>query len=133
MRESPSHERNAVHGLLRPFTLIESGDGRVQVDGAVRRFDGELAHYSYVDLADHVQRIQEFSGMSARDMYQRGRRVRTPDLVVRPVARFARGYLLKAGFRDGLPGFMIAAATGFYVFLKYAKLWELQRDDTAPP
>ena len=33
-------------------------------------------------------------------------------------------YLLKAGVRDGTAGFIIAVATSFYVFLKYAKLWE---------
>jgi hypothetical protein len=32
---------------------------------------------------------------------------------------------LKSGFRDGLPGLVIAVATMFYVFIKYAKFWEL--------
>jgi hypothetical protein len=35
--------------------------------------------------------------------------------------------VLKAGFRDGVPGFLIAAVTAFHVLLKYAKLWELER------
>jgi hypothetical protein len=39
-------------------------------------------------------------------------------------------YLLKAGFLDGLPGFIAAVMGGYYVFLKYAKLWELRRRDT---
>ena len=65
--------------------------------------------------------------MSAHAMHASGRRVRWTDWVLRPPARFARGYLLKGGFRDGGAGFVIAAATAFYVFLKYAKLWELQR------
>jgi hypothetical protein len=38
-----------------------------------------------------------------------------------------RAYLLKRGFLDGIPGFVIAAATAFHVLLKYAKLWELER------
>ena len=101
--------------------------GRVEVDGAVRRLTGEIEHYSYVDLADHVARIQHFSTLAARDLYDSGRRARALDLVLRPPARFARAYWLQAGFRDGWPGFIIAAATAFYVFLKYAKLWELAR------
>ena len=36
-------------------------------------------------------------------------------------------YLLKAGFLDGLPGFVVAVLGSYYVFLKYAKLWELRR------
>ena len=59
-------------------------------------------------------------------MHGRGRRARIADLVLRPPARFVRAYLLKSGWRDGVPGLIIAAATAFHVFLKYAKLWELQ-------
>jgi hypothetical protein len=35
-------------------------------------------------------------------------------------------YFLKQGFREGIPGFIIATLGMFYVFLKYAKLWEVQ-------
>jgi hypothetical protein len=48
-------------------------------------------------------------------------------MVCRPPARFLRAYLLKQGFRDGVPGFVIAANTAFYVFAKYAKQWEMER------
>jgi len=107
--------------------------GRVEVAGAVRRLRGEIEHYSYVDLADHVARIQSFSTMAAGDLHASGRRARLVDLTLRPPARFLRAYVLKAGFRDGLPGFVIATATAFYVFLKYAKLWELERRAQAGP
>ena len=56
-----------------------------------------------------------------------GRRVRATDLSLRPLARFVRAYALKQGFRDGFPGFAIASITAFHVFLKYARLWELER------
>ena len=45
--------------------------------------------------------------------------------------------MLKQGFRKGLPGFIVSAATAYYVFMKYAKLWELERlgarSDEDPP
>jgi glycosyltransferase involved in cell wall biosynthesis len=101
--------------------------GRVEVDGCVQRLAGEIEHYSYIDLRDQVRRIQSFSDIAAREMFQSGRRARIADVVFRPAARFLRAYLLKGGFLDGMPGLIIAVATGFYVFLKYAKLWELER------
>jgi len=101
--------------------------GRVEVRGSTQRLRGEIEHYSYVDLEDHVDRIQSFSTMAARGMWTAGRRARWTELVLRPPARFLRAYALKAGFRDGMAGFIIAAATSFYVFLKYAKLWEMAR------
>jgi len=107
--------------------------GRVSVKGAVQRLSGDLWHWSYRDLADQVQRIQEFSRVQARALAAEGRRVRLSDLVLRPPARFVRAYLLKGGFRDGVPGFVVAAATAFHVFLKYAKLWELGQGAGAEP
>lgn len=100
---------------------------RIEVDGRVERLSTDLEHYSYRDLSDQIERIQAFSEQSARALDQAGRRVRVRDLVLRPPARFVRAYLLRRGFLDGVPGLVIAVATAFHVFLKYAKLWERQR------
>jgi glycosyltransferase involved in cell wall biosynthesis len=103
--------------------------GRVRLNGRTSRLDGECEHYSYRDLADQIDRIQDFSSIQARASRAAGSQVRTRDMILRPPARFLRAYLLKQGFRDGVPGLVIAAATAFHVFLKYAKLWELERVD----
>ncbi|MFI5216418.1 MAG: glycosyltransferase family 2 protein [Candidatus Limnocylindria bacterium] len=101
--------------------------GRVRLVGRVERIEGDLEHASYTGLADQVARVQEYSRVEALELHRRGRRARVSDLVLRPPARFLRAYLLKAGFLDGMPGFLIAAITAFHVLLKYAKLWELER------
>ena len=106
---------------------------RIEVSGRVGRLQGRLEHYSYRDLADQVNRMLYFSAEAARSMQAEGRRARWSHLVLRPPARFLRGYLLKRGFLDGWPGFVIACVTSFYVFLKYARLWELQRVAAKPP
>jgi glycosyltransferase involved in cell wall biosynthesis len=118
--------------VLRLYRREEGGwsgqnpHGQVRVRGGVRKLEGELEHYSYRDLADQVDRIQDFSSIQARGQAgSRGGAVAA--MVTRPPARFLRAYLLKQGFRDGVPGFVIAAATAFHVFLKYAKQWELER------
>jgi glycosyltransferase involved in cell wall biosynthesis len=100
---------------------------RIEVDGGVRRVPTPLEHYSYRDLADQVDRIQRFSAAAAAALDAAGRRARLRDLVLRPPARFLRAYVLRRGFLDGVPGLVIAGATAFHVFLKYAKLWERQR------
>jgi len=100
--------------------------GRVKVDGPTRRLEGELLHYSYRNLADQIERIQFFSDQAAQGLAREGAKFRLRDLILRPPARFLRCYVLRAGFLDGMPGFIIAVATAFYVFLKYAKLWEFR-------
>ncbi|MAG32216.1 MAG: hypothetical protein CL908_15140 [Deltaproteobacteria bacterium] len=101
--------------------------GRVEVDGSVGRLEGELEHRSYRDLADQIARIQFFSDQAAEALARDGVPFRIGDLVLRPPARFVRSFVMRAGFRDGLPGFVIAVASAFYVFLKYAKHWEKTR------
>jgi glycosyltransferase involved in cell wall biosynthesis len=101
--------------------------GRVRVAGRVEKLRGDLEHASYQNLADQLARVQEYSRVEAEELHRRGRRARVSDLCLRPPARFLRAYFLKAGFLDGMPGFLIAAVTAFHVFLKYAKLWELTR------
>ncbi len=107
--------------------------GRVVLGGRAERLPGELAHWSYRDLADQVERIQEFSRVQAAALFAAGRRARASDLWLRPPARFLRAFVLKQGFRDGVPGLVIAMATAFHVFLKYAKLWELERVGSGEP
>ena len=107
--------------------------GRVEVSGSVERIEGELKHFSYRDFGDQVDRIQFYSAEAATALRAEGHSARIRDVVLRPPARFLRAYLLKQGFRDGLPGFLIAAATAFHVLLKYAKLWELDRVSAREP
>jgi hypothetical protein len=110
----------------------ENPHGRIEVRGRVDRLVAELEHHSYRDLADQLDRIQHFSRQAAASMHSRGRRVRWSDLCLRPPARFLRAYLLKRGFLDGVPGLVIAVASAFHVFLKYAKLWELELAERRP-
>jgi len=96
---------------------------RVKVDGRVDRLDGDLLHDPYRSLSDHLRRIDLYTTLAARDKRAHGRHARLSDIVLRPGGKFVRMYLLKAGFLDGLPGFIIAVTGAFYVFCKYAKLW----------
>ena len=47
-------------------------------------------------------------------------------MLLQPPYKFFKMYFLKQGFREGIPGLIIAILGMFYVFLKYAKLWELK-------
>jgi len=60
-------------------------------------------------------------------MHEGGRRAGLLQIGGHPPLAFARNYLLRGGIRDGIPGFIISALNAHYVFLKFAKLWEIQR------
>jgi glycosyltransferase involved in cell wall biosynthesis len=99
----------------------------VAVDGAVGRLRHELEHYSFRDLRDQLDRINHYTTLAARQMHEAGRHATPFDLVVYPPAAFLRNYLLRRGVLDGTAGFTISAMNAFSVYLKFAKLWELQQ------
>jgi glycosyltransferase involved in cell wall biosynthesis len=127
------------HGGLFPdwqIRLFRRGRGRfvardvhesVTIDGTVARLRGHLVHTSYRDVSDFLERADRYATLAARELVRQGRRPRTHELVLRPFGRFARMYVLQAGFLDGRKGLLLAALYAYYVFMRTAKAWELTR------
>jgi len=101
----------------------------VAVRGRCSQLQGELQHYAYRNIADHLETIDRYTTLAARQMHESGRRASAFDIVGHPPLAFLRNYVAKGGFRDGTSGFMISALNSYYVFLKFAKLWELSHTD----
>ena len=103
----------------------------VTVDGGAGRLTHEIQHYSFRDLSDHLDRIDHYSTLSARQMLERGRRSGPFHLLMHPPAAFLRNYILRRGMLDGTPGLLISLVNSYAVFLKFAKLWEMERSRTS--
>ena len=99
---------------------------RIEVDGAVKRLIHDCLHYNYRDISDQIQTIDRYSEMAAQVLDEEHERSGLLKMLLHPPFRFFRDYFLRRGFLDGLPGFIIAISTMYYVFIKYAKLWERQ-------
>jgi len=96
--------------------------------GLVGHLRSELQHYPYKDLSEHLIRMDRYTTLAARQMFEKGKRATRVELLFHPAVAFVRNYLLKGGFRDGKPGLIVSLVNSYYVMLKFAKLWELQRD-----
>ena len=99
----------------------------VTVRGTRGQLRSELQHFAYRDIADHLETMDRYTTYAARQMHEAGRRASLLDIGGHPPLAFLRNYIAKGGIRDGTPGFIISAMNAYYVFLKFAKLWELQR------
>ena len=95
----------------------------------VRHLKGEMLHYSYDNIADQMNTLNRYSSISAAEMHDKGVRLPLLRMLFHPAWRFFLVYFGRKGFLDGIPGFVIAVVNSFYVFLKYAKLWELYLGD----
>ncbi len=97
------------------------------VDGRVGRLRGRLEHHTCRNLAHFLAKIERYAGWSASDILPGARRVGCYHLALKPAFRFLKHYVWQGGFLDGRVGFLISSIMAWGVFLRYAKLLELQR------
>jgi glycosyltransferase involved in cell wall biosynthesis len=96
-------------------------------DGEPGVLRNELHHYPYRDISHHLATIDRYTTLAARQWLEEGRRAHLFSALVHARLAFVRNYLLRAGFKDGAAGFLVSVLNSYYVFLKFAKLWELRQ------
>ncbi|MEN0058814.1 MAG: glycosyltransferase family 2 protein [Bdellovibrio sp.] len=91
-----------------------------------RKMRRDLQHWVFDNLSDQVLTNDRYSSLGAQQWAGEGKRFYLFKLLVKPPTKFVETYFFKAGFRDGLPGFIIAVGAAYSIFLKWAKLWEME-------
>lgn len=97
---------------------------KVIVEGRVKHLKGDLLHDSYPTINSYLAKIGPFADEFVKNQQQEGRRWSLASNLLRPLWRFFRAYILRLGFLDGFPGFWIAYATAFSVFIRYSRIYE---------
>ncbi len=107
----------------------------VEVRGRVGFLHERLFHDTYRDLDQYFEKFLRYTRWSAADLKSRGIRASGPRIVLRPIGRFLRQYLLEGGFRYGRHGLVLCMLAAFSVFTKYARRWEDEKrgDGPEPP
>jgi len=116
-----------------PLRLFRRGRGRwegrvhetVAIEGPVGRMVHPLEHRTLPDVRVFLNKIEHYTSLEARDLYQAGSRYRTSDLTLGPLLTFLRLYIYRQGFRDGVEGLMFCALSGVSVAVRTWKLREL--------
>ena len=104
-----------------PHDIISMKEG-----SKVQKISGDLLHYSYDSISDHVAQTNKFTTIAAKAAYQSGTRSNNFKIVTRPALKFFKDYFLKKGFLDGRYGFIICCINSLSALLKYSKLKDLQ-------
>ncbi len=98
----------------------------VQTEGSVGELHGDLLHYTCDTLSAHLQTLDRYTTLAARELAAQGQRSTAAKRLVSPLWAGFRSYIVQRGFLDGPQGLQIAAMAGLYVYAKYAKLRELE-------
>jgi glycosyltransferase involved in cell wall biosynthesis len=93
----------------------------------VERLNSPILHYVFQNLSHQVRTNDRYSGLLAEKDVASGKRFSMVKLVFKPFSKFFECYFLKLGFLDGLPGFLIAISAAYSMFLRWAKIWEVQK------
>lgn len=117
---------------LRLFRKSKSRwSGRVHealnLEGPTEHMPGDILHYTYRDITDHINRLNRYSHMQAQDMAAKGARLLFLRALLLPPVTFLRFFLWKAGFMDGFPGFIIALVSSWATAMKYLKTIALKK------
>ena len=96
----------------------------LEVEGQVKRFNGNLLHYTVRNASEHHLRIDRYTTLAAEQMHSEGKRATLAALFFVPLTTFIKSYVVKRGFLDGAQGLAIAYFAAHYAFLKVLKLWE---------
>lgn len=98
-----------------------------EVTGRLGRLHEHVVQYPWPSVDRAMAKLQRYSTLMAERQAQEHRRASWSKLALSPAAMFFKMYLLRQGFRDGIPGLLVSGLYAHYTFLKYAKLWERQR------
>ena len=90
----------------------------------VGELTGDLLHDSAERLESYLNKQNRYTSLAAAEAVAQGRQVSAARLVLAPLVRFVKFYVLRAGFRDGVPGLVHIAIGCFNSFIKYAKIRE---------
>ena len=87
-----------------------------------------IYHYTYLNLGDYFEKFNKYTTLGAIEYYKRGRKASLISIVLSPIYKFLRMYIIRLGFLDGLEGFLLATTSSLYTMVKYYKLREIYKN-----
>lgn len=131
--------KKMTHGELSQVRLLrlarkEDGKwhGKVhetwKVIGKVDELTQSLLHVPHQNIREFVSDIDEYSTLRAEELQEKGIHVSFFHIICFPMAKFIQNYLIRQGYKDGIPGILYALMMSFHSFLVRAKLYQLQNE-----
>ncbi|HUT86261.1 MAG TPA: hypothetical protein VMW66_05445, partial [Elusimicrobiales bacterium] len=118
---------------LRLFKKTTAGFGKglvhegIKTEGKTSQLKNKIIHNSYPDMEEYLKKFNRYTTLAARQMHKEGKKFSYFKLLSFPF-EFHKRYTLRLGFLDGIAGLIWAGLSAFYVVVKYAKLWQMEKN-----
>lgn len=93
----------------------------------VTRLTGDLFHYSFYTVQQHLDTIDKYTTLGAEELFERGKNSTPWMAVIKAIVRFIRMYVFQSGWLDGWAGWAVCKNSAYGVWLKYTKLIKLHQ------
>lgn len=100
---------------------------KLHCEGSIGKLKNKMLHFTYKGLENYITKKESYAWFQAKQQFDKGKNVTWFHLFIKPTYRFFRSFILKGGFRDGVPGMTVAAVNAYGVFERYVKLMLLQK------
>jgi glycosyltransferase involved in cell wall biosynthesis len=98
---------------------------RAFMDEPCGHLKSDIIHYSYKDIADFLNKLNNQTTREAEKWFSQGKPMRLARFLWRTLDRFVRTYIGRRGYKDGFLGFVVAFHASLYQFISYLKYREL--------
>lgn len=104
----------------------------LRVNGPVEPIHEPIEHFAFSSIQEQILTNLRFSHLGSQDLKKLGQQASLSRLLLKPLGKFIETFIIKRGFLDGLPGFIISVNAAHSMFLKYAYLIEAEITHETP-
>lgn len=101
--------------------------------GDIAVIDADIEHHPFDSLSQFVQRQDRYADIAAAELLKKNGILPLPEIKRNMIGRsfkiFFKSYFKKQGYKEGIYGLVFAILFAFINFLKWAKYWELTRNE----
>tara|TARA_B110001450_G_scaffold93314_1_gene88528 strand:+ start:39 stop:794 length:756 start_codon:yes stop_codon:yes gene_type:complete len=101
---------------------------RISTKGKLGFLKNKIKHYSYRSFDHYISKLNQYSWLQAKELRKKGKKVNLFHILIKPSARFFIHFFIRLGFLDGFPGFIFAKVQSYGVYMRYVKLWLLNKN-----
>ena len=145
--EEPKHggyKINFPHFFMTRFLYFQSNDvlrlvkkegahftglvhEKLHCEGSVGKLKQKMIHYTYKGLNHYITKKEKYAWFQAEQRFAKKKKTTYFQLFFKPSYRFFDSFIKRGGFRNGIPGLVLAATDAYGVFSRYVKLMLLNR------
>jgi len=98
-------------------------DHIVTNDSNIIQLKGDIYHYSFDSISDHLKTIDNFTEIGADELVRKNKKVSIFSPLTHASWTFTKLYFIKRGFLDGFAGLVVSVLSYMHVFIKYSKAY----------